>query len=75
MDDTNTASGAGDTWVAQHLKELSKKYPGKYIGIVDNEVVAADDDLEKVYQKVNKEYPEKTPKISYIPKEDELKLL
>jgi hypothetical protein len=28
-----------------------------------------------VFQKVNKEFPEKTPKISYIPKEDELKLL
>ena len=64
-----------DEWVAQHSKEFFKKYSGKYLGIVDRKVVIVDKDIEKVFQKVTSEYPGKIPRISYIPREDELELL
>lgn len=50
-------------------------YSGKYLGIVDRKVVIVDKDLGRVFQKVTKEYPGKIPRISYIPREDELDLL
>ena len=64
-----------DEWVAQHSEEFFKKYSGKYLGIVDRKVVIVDRDFGKVFQKVTKEYPGKIPRISYIPREDELDLL
>ena len=50
-------------------------YSGKYLGIVDRKVVIVDKDFGKVFQKVTKEYPGKIPRISYMPRENELDLL
>jgi len=64
-----------DEWFSQHSKEFSEKYAGMYIGIIENKVVIVNKDFGKVFQKITKEYPKKTPRISYIPRKDELELL
>ena len=64
-----------DEWFSQHSEELFEKYSGKYVGIVERTIVIADEDFGKVFRKLTKEYPEKIPRISYLPREDELELL
>ena len=66
---------ADDEWFSQHSEEFFKKYSGKYMGIVERKIIIVDEDFGKVFRKVTKEYPEKIPRISYIPREDELELL
>jgi len=64
-----------DEWFSQHSKEFSEKYAGMYIGIIENKVVIVNEDFGKVFQKVTEKYPKKIPRISYIPRKDELELL
>jgi len=38
-------------WLREHSLELQERYPGMYIAVSKGEVVAADKDLRKVYNK------------------------
>ena len=59
-------------FLSEHSQELFKKYPGKYIAVVDNELVAVGRSSIEVFKKAKEEYPTKMVSISYIPRKDEL---
>ena len=56
----------------KHSEELSRKYPGKYIAVVGNKLVAIGDNNKEVFVKAKKRFPGKIISISYIPRKDEL---
>jgi len=56
----------------KHSQELSRKYPGKYIAIVNDEVISASDSGIETFNKAKEKYPATEIHISYIPTEEEL---
>ncbi len=44
-------------------------YLGKWIAVVDNEIVASGDNAKEVYDKAKVKYPEREPFIMKIPEE------
>jgi hypoxanthine-guanine phosphoribosyltransferase len=63
-----------DFYVADADK-INKKYSGKHIAIVDDEVVASGIDPKEVWEKAKKKYPNKQPVLALVPKEDALVLM
>ena len=59
-------------FLATNSKQLSKKYPGKYVAIVDNRLAAVGGSNLDVFRKAKKSYPGKMISIAYIPRKDEL---
>lgn len=55
MDDKNSMTKNFDFYI-EHQSELVKKYDGKYIVIVNQEVVGDFDTLEKAFDFANKNY-------------------
>ena len=56
-----------------HSRELSKKYAGKHIAVVDNEVVAVGKNRLEVYKKAVKNIPKsKKVGVYYLPSKDEI---
>jgi hypothetical protein len=64
-----------DEWIADHSEEWSRKYPGKYLGIVNFQVVAIDDDPGRAYDKTLELHPEESPTVLYMPLKEELEML
>ncbi|MDI6826786.1 MAG: DUF5678 domain-containing protein [Candidatus Aenigmarchaeota archaeon] len=56
----------------KHSEELSQKYPGKYIAVADDKLVAISRNNAEVFQIAKQKYPKKMVSISYIPRKDEL---
>jgi len=56
----------------EHSQELSKKYPGKYIAVVDNRLVAISSNEVEAFKTAKKKYPNRMVSLSYIPRKDEL---
>jgi hypothetical protein len=54
------------------LKSDLSRYQGKYIAIVDNKVVACDDNAKKVWEKAKKKYPNRLSTIAKLPREEAL---
>lgn len=59
-------------FLLEHSQELSKKYAGKYIAVVDNKMIAVGNSNLEVFKKAKEIYPKKMVSISYIPRKDEL---
>ena len=59
-------------FLSEHSQDLSKKYPGKYIAVVDNKLVSIGWNEVEVFKSAKKKYPKKMVSISYIPRKDEL---
>ncbi len=59
-------------YLLTHSQELSEKYPGKYIAIVNNRLVAVGDSGLGVYRKAKEKYPAKEVSINYIPTDEEM---
>ena len=49
-----------------------EKYPGKYLAIVDKEVVGISSSSHEAYKKGKAKYPDKKVHISYIPTDEEV---
>ena len=62
-------------FLVKHSQEMSKKYPGKYIAVVNNRLVAIGKDNLEVFKKAKEKYLGKLISISYIPRKDELETL
>lgn len=60
------------SYLLEHSQELSEKYPGKYVAIVNNKLVAVSDSGLEVYKKAKEKYPDKEVHISYIPMDEEM---
>ena len=58
-------------FLLKHSQELSENYPGKYLAIVDNEVVAVSSSGHDAFEKAKKSYPEKEIYITYMPTDEE----
>jgi hypothetical protein len=63
------------TFYITNAEEINKKYSGKHIAIVDNQVVASGTDPKKVWEQAKKKYPNKKPVLAYVPKEETLVLI
>jgi len=52
-----------------------EKYLGNYVIIIDGKVRAWGKDIKKMLQEVRKKYPNKTPLVAKIPKEEVMVLI
>jgi len=59
-------------FMAANSKQLAKKYPGKYVAIVNNKLAAVGNSNLDVFKNAKKSYPGKMVSIAYIPRKDEL---
>jgi lysine/ornithine N-monooxygenase len=50
------------------------KYRGKYVAIIDKKVVASGTDAKEVWADVKRRYPDKTPELAKISREETLVL-
>ena len=62
-------------FLVKHSQEFSMKYPGKYVAIVDNKLVAVDQSEVEAFKSAKKKYPDKLVSLAYIPRKDELEML
>lgn len=59
-------------FLLEHSQELSKKYPGRYIAVVDDKLVAISQSEVEAFRTAKKKHPDKLVSLSYIPRKDEL---
>lgn len=59
-------------FLLKHSQELSKKYPGKYIAVVDNKLVSVNQSEVEAFKEAKRKYPNRLVSLSYIPRKDEL---
>ncbi|MBI2652488.1 hypothetical protein HYX00_03390 [Candidatus Woesearchaeota archaeon] len=62
-------------FLSKHSQELSEKYPGKYLAIVDAEVVSISSSSHEAFKKAKEKYPDKKIHISYMPTPAEVNIL
>lgn len=60
-----------ESYLLEHSQELSEQYPGKYVAIVEHELVAINNSAVNAYRKAKSKFPDKEVCISYIPTEEE----
>ena len=58
-------------WVSDNLAALLDKYPGKYIAVLDQEVVAEAPTQQELRKRLDDEFPKQNPTIISIPAMDE----
>lgn len=59
-------------WFTENSKELSEKYPGKHLAIVDNKVIAVGNSIKEVYEIAESKFPDKKISLVYIPTDEEV---
>ncbi len=59
-------------FLLEHSQELSKKYPGKYVAIIGNKLVAVNQSEVEAFREAKRKYPGKLVSLAYIPRKDEL---
>jgi hypothetical protein len=64
-----------DLWIVEHFSELVDKYAGKYVAVVNEELVAVGDDGKEVEDKAREIEPHKIPSVLRIPREEEMACL
>jgi len=62
-------------FLLKHSQELSKKYPGKYLAIVDSEIAGISSSSHEAFKKAKAKYPDKKVHISYMPTPEEVNIL
>lgn len=53
------------------MSELMEEYAGKYVAIVDDEIVLSGDDEFEAYKKAKEQHPDKEVSLVYVPTEEE----
>ncbi|MBU1487379.1 hypothetical protein KKH56_04945 [bacterium] len=59
-------------YLLKHSQEFSEKYPGKYIAIIKDELVAVGKSNIEVFKKAKEQHPGGEVSISYIPTDKEM---
>ncbi len=59
-------------FLQKHSQDLSKKYPGKYVAIVDEKVVGISSSSHEAFKKAKAKYPDKKVHITYLPTDEEM---
>jgi hypothetical protein len=62
---------AMENYLLKHSQELSEKYPGKYVAIVGDKLVAINNSALNAFKIAKEKFPDKEVCISYIPTEEE----
>ena len=62
-------------FLLRHSQELSEKYPGKYVAIVGDKLVAIGHSEPEVFEKAKEKYPDKEVSIAYIPTDEEINII
>lgn len=55
-----------------YVKADLSKYKGKYVAIIGDKVVAHGDNAKEVLEEAKRKFPDKTPTLAKIPKEEVL---
>ena len=58
-------------YLLKHSQRLSEEYPGKYLAIVDDSVVAVSSSGHDAFEKAKKTFPGKEIYITYMPTDEE----
>ncbi len=58
-------------FLLKHSQEWSKRYPKKYVAIVDNKLVSVNNSAVNAFKEAKKKFPDKEICIEYIPTEEE----
>jgi hypothetical protein len=61
-----------ETYLLKHSQEFSEKYPGKYVAIIKDELVAIGNSSIEVFEKAKEQYPDEEVSITYIPTDEEM---
>jgi len=62
-------------WIVEHFSELVEKYAGKYVAVVNEQLVAVGDTRIEVEKKAREIEPEKIPSVLRIPREEDMACL
>ncbi len=64
-----------DLWIIEHFSDLVNKYAGKYIAVVNQELVAIGESGTEVESKARKIQPHKIPSVLRVPREEDMACL
>ena len=59
-------------WIIEHFEELVDKYGGKYIAVVNDEIVAVGESSVEVDRKARAQFPDEIPSIMHVPVKEAL---
>jgi len=59
-------------WIVEHFEELVDRYGGKYIAVINEEIVAVGDSPVEVDRKSIEQFPGETPSIMHVPVKEAL---
>jgi hypothetical protein len=57
-------------WLNQHTPELQEKYAGKWVAVINQEIVGSGDSAAEAYDKSQKKYPNVRPLLDFVPTEE-----
>jgi len=61
-----------DRWLENHLDEVCRKYPGRYIAVFRDEIVAVGNSYEEVYRIVREKGVPDFPFVMAVPQPEEM---
>lgn len=61
-------------WWNEHVREFETRYRGKYLTVINKEVLVGDS-YDEVYKQAKAEYPDEEPFIDHIPYKKEILVL
>jgi GH35 family endo-1,4-beta-xylanase len=61
-----------DLWIVEHFSELVTKYAGKYVAVVNEQLVAVGDSRRDVETKARTVEPDKIPSVLRVPREEDM---
>jgi len=64
-----------DLWIVEHFSELVEKYAGKYVAVVNEQLVAVGETRMAVETKAREIEPKKIPSVLRVPREEDMACL
>ena len=61
-------------WKREHLAKLEQEFPGKYVAIWKNKVIATGATLKETFHNAHSKNPDAVPWVTYIPTLEEMEL-
>jgi len=64
-----------DLWIVEHFSELVTKYAGKYVAVVNEQLVAVGETRMEVEKKAREIESKKIPSVLRVPREEDMACL
>ncbi len=64
-----------DAWYAKHFEDIVKKYGGKVIAVVDEEIISVEDTEKKADDAARNKYSHKIPFVTYVPRKEDVECI